>query len=178
MFESTIQEIAQQTIRANLAGLIQACGTEEKDLWPHPPEPAGRLGGVAIGFAYGWDWGIRVGIGWRLPTGGSAPHSVACASIRVSASYKKDKVFRALKKSSLIDVKQGINIDASKEGYHEVLIWSLLDPESDIAAIGAAMSKVLEFATGWTAAVGNLQGIVYGDSQLGTAASQPTEGTI
>jgi hypothetical protein len=174
-FEDTIRDAAEQVLKANLPGLGEACTMEkppeEKDVWPHDPEKDCRLGQVAIGAGYGWEWGIRLGVGWRSFDDIKKIQPVACLALRVSAQWKKDIILRFLKKCSLDAPNHQTFITESREGPHEVAVWSPLPSDAGLDKIRASLSTTFDTTVEWCKAAGGLQRVLYPDTQPPTSAS-------
>jgi hypothetical protein len=164
VFEERITDTAVRVLKANLAGIGEACGTpkppEENEVLPHGPE-SNYLGQVAIGAHYcGWGNGVRFGVGWRLVANSEAVSPIACLAFRVSTHSKKLAIIGRLKKLSLTTPNHQVHVSESREGEHEVAVWSVLSPNDGLAEITALLGAVLDCAVEWCKEAGGLQKLI------------------
>lgn len=154
-FEDTIKITANEILNANLEELNKAFGLNEARKTWLEANPDVYLGQMAVGAAYEWESGLRLGLGWRPSNDdATAIQAVACVTFRMSAQYKRDNLFGALKKASLASQRDLISMSESREGPHEISIWSPFFPGAGIEDMRTLLSQVINAAIEWRKASG------------------------
>jgi hypothetical protein len=156
-FEGKIQLIARAVLTGNLDGLKVALSQEsiaEDDISQQQEDC--QLCQVAIGAAYGWEWGLRLGIGWRANEATDGPEAVASLNIRTGAQYRRDRILSALKKALLLDPQPNVFVDSKQEWPYEVAVWSQLPSGAAAEEIRENLTTIFDCFVRWSKQAGGL----------------------
>jgi hypothetical protein len=160
-FETAIQQIAEKAIREQLPQYKPAVGhTDPVDPWigplTLPTDGFSAHFGVGVLANAPETWGIRLGLRWSSVSADDSTRAVACLAVRVSAGYKKDKLFRALVGGATADVQ----IENSSSPPHEVDFTRALPPDATPEAIRDAFDLLVATFIRAVSKAGGLQRLV------------------
>jgi hypothetical protein len=159
-FEHAIQQIAKDAILEQIAEFKPAVGhTDPADPWLGEVDAAGIFSGhLGVGAQVNapGTWGLRLGLRW--PSGGKldSMRPVACLCVRVSAGYKKEKLFRALVGGATADVQ----IENLSSYPHEVAFTRTQPADATPEAIRDAFDLLLSTFIRIVSKSGGLQGLI------------------
>ena len=162
-FERKIQSGAKNIMSTHLLDIQNALGVVDKVFEEQISSLLDanlELGGVTIGAYYGWDNGIRLGIGWR--DAGDHIQPMACCAFTSSAYARRDYALRALRTQSDNHRYENIQIAASPStSLYQATVWSVVGSGVQIVDLRSRMNEVFSAAIHWSKLAGGMQKVMY-----------------